>query len=57
MKWKKLVDNVDVAYAPIIYEENVEINKLFPKLQPLLDEFHDVVLEDILLELHSTKNI
>jgi hypothetical protein len=57
MKWKKLVDNVDVAYAPIIYEENVEINKLLPKLQPLLDEFHDVVLEDILLELHSTKNI
>jgi len=48
---------MDVAYAPIVYEENAEINELLPKLQPLLDEFHNVVFEDILLELHSTKNI
>jgi len=26
MKWKKLVDNVEVPYALIVYKKNAEIN-------------------------------
>jgi len=57
MKWKKLVDNVEVTYALIVYKKNAEINKLFLEVQSFLDEFYDMVPDDISFGLPSMKNI
>lgn len=43
IEMEKLVNDVNLVYALIAFQENVGINELPPKVQPLLDEFSDVV--------------
>lgn len=48
---------MDLGYALLIFEKNVEMNKLPPKVQPLLDEFTDVVPKEIPLVLPPIRDI
>lgn len=48
---------MDLGYALLIFEKNAEMNKLPPKVQPLLDEFTDVVPKEIPLVLPPIRDI
>ena len=48
---------MDLGYALLVFEKNAEMNKLSQKMQPLLDEFADVVPKEIPLVLPPIRDI
>jgi hypothetical protein len=54
---EKLDNDMDLGYALLVFEKNAEMNKLSQKMQPLLDEFADVVPKEIPLVLPPIRDI
>lgn len=44
---KKLVNDANFVYALVVCQENAKINELLPNVQPFLDEFSNVIPEEI----------
>jgi len=54
---EKLVNYVNLVYAFLFFKENTKINKLPLEVQPLFDEFFDVVPKEIPHDLTPMRDI